>query len=168
MNIFRQSYIVLLSKLVIGEILMISLYLFVNIPKSILISIPQISEIISNYFWISVTYFFVLSILEIIMVSLIVLQWANEEYEIKDGMVYHRRGVFSRSEDVYTLKNLGSVNLMQNFWARLFNFGSVKLYSPILKQEFYIINVHNPKYVVSLIKQEEDRDNSQIIPRRRS
>lgn len=89
----------------------------------------------------------VLSLIELVIVLKVTLGWANNVYEIRDDSIIHRQGIFTLKEDVYTLRNLGSATIQQGFWGKLLNYGTITLSSPILKHEFYLLDVHNPENV---------------------
>lgn len=164
--IFRQSKLILIYKLVILEAVMIGLYLVVRVPK-IVISTQLDSEILSSINYLSLIYFAILSSLEIVLVAYTTLSWSLEEYIIQNGTISHIYGVFKRYENTYSLKNISSVNVNQSFLSNLFNIGTIKVFSPVLKQDFYIENVDNPQKVADLIKEEVESPKDKIIFRNR-
>lgn len=149
--IIRHSHIVLVSKLFAIQILLVFLYLVVRLPKIALFSrLDNSQNIVLNY--ISLGYFMVLSLIELILVLKVTLDWANNIYEIRDDSIIHRQGIFTLKEDVYTLRNLGSATLHQSFMGKLLNYGTITISSPILKHEFHLLNVHNPGKIVQSFK----------------
>lgn len=145
--IIRQSHVVLIVRLIGVEILLASIYLLVRIPKTVLISFLSDATQNSTLNFISVGYFIALSLLEMALVLKVALGWANNVYEIRDDSIIHRHGVFTLREDAYTLRNLGSATIQQDFWGKLFNYGTIILSSPILKHEFFLTDIHNPKNI---------------------
>jgi uncharacterized membrane protein YdbT with pleckstrin-like domain len=162
--IVHQSYVFLILKLIAIEILTLFLYLLIRLPKTIII-LPNssVSENISlNY--ITIIYFFILSLIQIIFTLKITLEWANNNYEIRDDSIIHRQGIFKIKEDIYTLRNLSSVTIEQSIWGKLFNYGTIILYSPIHKTNYYLINVQNPKKIIQTFYDNiEDTKKSEII-----
>jgi len=57
-------------------------------------------------------------------------------------------------EDAYSLKQISSTTLNQEFLGRLFNYGTIRIYSPILKQDYYLINVHKPNEIIKTLEDE--------------
>lgn len=166
--VFRQSKLILIYKLVILEILVIGLYFIVRIPKLIIGTQLNIEDdILSSFNYLSLVYFTILSSLEIILVAYTTLSWSLEEYIIQNSTISHIYGVFKRYENTYSLKNISSVNVNQSFFSNLFNVGSIKIFSPVLKQDFYIENVDNPQKIARKIKEEVESPKDKIIFRNR-
>ncbi len=165
--IVHQSYIFLIIKLIAIEILTLFLYLFIRLPKTIII-LPNssVSENISLSY-ITIIYFVILSLIQIIFTLKITLKQANNTYEIRDDSIIHRQGIFKIKEDIYTLRNLSSVTIEQSIWEKLFNYGTIILYSPIHKASYYLINVHHSKKIADTFYDNlEDTKKSQIIRRK--
>jgi len=162
--IVHQSNLFLIIKLIGIEILILFLYLFIRLPKTIFV-LPNlaINENISlNY--ITIAYFIILSLIKIIFIVKITLEWANNTYEIREDSIIHRKGIFNIKEDIYTLRSLSSVTIEQSIWGKLFNYGTIVLYSPIHKTNYYLINVHNPKKIADTFYDNiEDTQKSEII-----
>jgi hypothetical protein len=158
--VFRQSHIILVIKLLSIEILLVFLYLVIRIPKSLLLS-PYLDSSQNTFLTIAgIVYFSLLSLFELILVLQVVLRWANEEYEIREGSIIHRHGIFRLKEETFTLRNLASCRVSQNFFGKLFNFGTVTLSNPLLKRDLYLLNVHDPKKIVSSL--EDDLENQDV------
>jgi len=162
--IAHQSYVFLIIKLAAVEILILFLYLLIRLPKTIFV-LPNltISENISlNY--ITIIYFVILSLIKLLFTVKITLEWAGNVYEIRDDSIIHRKGIFNVKEDIYTLRSLSSVTIEQSIWGKLFNYGTIILYSPIHKTNYYIVNVHDPKKITDTLHDNiEDKKNSEII-----
>lgn len=157
--IFRKSHIFLILKLLYLEIFIVGLYLIVRIPKSIFFSsFLNLSE--NQFLNVSgVVYFIVLSIVEIILVLRITLGWSNEEFEIREESLVHRRGIFRLKQQTYTLKNLGSVNIYQGLVGKMLNYGNIVLTSPILKQDIVLSDIHNPQKILASLEDNIERTN---------
>ena len=168
--IFRQSHIILIFKLLFIEILLVFLYLVIRIPKSLLLS--SYFDTSQNTFLniAGIVYFSLLSLFELFLVLQVVLNWANEEYEIREGSVIHRKGIFRLKEEIFTLRNLASSRISQNFFGKIFNFGTITLSSPILKKDIYLVNVHNPKKIIISLEDDLESKNHQggVVLRRRN
>jgi len=150
--IIRQSHIVLIARLIAIELLLAFIYLVVRIPKTIFLSpyFDASQNSLSNFF--SLGYFMVLSFVELFLVLQVTLSWANEIYEIREDSILHRNGIFTLKEDVFTLRNLGSSTIQQGFFGKLLNYGTITLSSPVLKREYYLLNIHDPKKVVQSLE----------------
>src|SRR3989344_4296715 len=79
------------------------------------------------------------------MVSLIALKWVSEYTEIsKDGVVKHN-GILHKKEQKYACNFIEGATLNQSFLGLLFNYGTIELYDPALKEQVYLLNIANPK-----------------------
>lgn len=107
-----------------------------------------------------VIYFIVLSSIELIFVLQIALGWANEEYEIREDSLVHRKGILTLKQVTYTLRNLGSAKINQGPLGKIFNFGTIIITSPILKGDIILSDIHNPSQVLSLF---EDNINQSTV-----
>ncbi len=156
---FRKSHIILILRLFVLELVLVTLYLIVRIPK--LIVLPSLNDSptsqVFNYF--GLLYFLLLSVIELLLVLQITLDWSNEQYEIRQESLVHRRGIFNLKEQNYTLRNLGSANIYQNFIGKLLNYGTVIISSPILKNDIVLADIHNPQKIVSFLEHNIDESN---------
>lgn len=164
---FHQSHMSLIFRLILFEIILLILYLALRVPKSLFLQGGSDPEFFSDLNWIAIIYFIGLSVFQLIGIVLITLNWVSETYLIKENIIIHRKGLFNTTENTYSLQSLGSTTILQGILGKLLNYGTIKIYSPILKREFYLVNVHNPQQKVKLLEDElaaEGKD--RIIPRR--
>ncbi len=139
--ILRESVVLIIIRLILIEALFgFSLLLF-----SILYS--YINSYLNNSD-LSALYFIVLGgafLINIGMVSLIALKWTSEYTEIfKEGVVKHS-GILHRKEQKYACNFVERTTLNQSFLGLLFNYGTIELYDPALKEQVYLLNIANPK-----------------------
>lgn len=170
----RQSPFLLIAKLIVLEILFVSLYLAFRLPKFFL---PEVisQDIFVTWSMASILFFVIISLAQILATVLITISWTNEYYIIRPGDILHRQGLFSLKEETFSLVNVEAFTVDQSFIGKIFNFGSIKLYSPVLKQDYYLNNVSNPIKLKKTIEQTVDsaqvfaskRSNEMIIPFRR-
>ncbi len=112
--IVHQSYIFLILKLIAIEILTLFLYLLIRLPKTIIILPNSSASENISLSYITIIYFVILSLIKIIFMLKISLEWANNTYEIRDDSIIHRQRIFKIKEDIYTLRNLSSVTIEQS------------------------------------------------------
>lgn len=74
----------------------------------------------------------------------IMLDWYSRYYILRPGEVVCRRGIITREEKTYLLKHVESITCNQNFWERLFNYGTISLYNPLLNQQIDLTAIKNP------------------------
>lgn len=155
----RKSHIFLISRLIALEIILSIVYLLVRIPKSFIFSSGL--SLSDNQFLsiVGVLYFITLSIIELILVLKVTLDWVNEEFEIREESLVHRRGIFHLTQETYTLRQLGSANIYQGFVGRILNYGTIVIASPILKKDVFLTDIHNPQQVIKLLEDNIERSN---------
>ncbi len=139
--ILRESVVLIIIRLILTEALFgFSLLLF-----SILYSYINSYLNSTN---LSILYFIVLAgafLINVGMVSLIALKWTSEYTEIsKEGVVKHS-GILHKKEQKYACNFVEGATLNQSFLGLLFNYGTIELYDPALKEQVYLLNIANPK-----------------------
>jgi len=101
------------------------------------------------------TPWFILGFLMIKMLLVLysVCRWQASYYQITPEKVIYHKGVFSRHQEVFALKNIESIDLTQSCFGKLFHFGTLKLYAPTLNHRVFILNIHNPRKRMKLIEE---------------
>lgn len=139
--ILRESVVLIIIRLILTEALFgFSLLLF-SILYSYINSYLNSTDL-------STLYFIVLGgafLINVGMVSLIALKWTSEYTEIsKEGVVKHS-GILHKKEQKYACNFVEGATLNQSFLGLLFNYGTIELYDPALKEQVYLLNIANPK-----------------------
>ena len=168
----RQSPIVLVTRLFFLEFIFLAIYLLVRVPK-VLISPALPDELFAALNSVSVIIFLALSVLQVIFAVFITLSWTNEYYIIRSGDILHRKGTFTLNEETFSLRNVEAFTVDETFWGKIFGYGTIKFFSPVLKTDYYLMNVPNPLELKKTIERivAETRDGGasgeMIIPIRR-
>jgi len=164
---FRRSHILLIADLILLELFLVAIYLIFRIflpffNESFNILISDSTSVV-----IGVLYFTTLSIIELILILNVVVRWASEEYEVRDDTIVHKRGIFTTSEEKYSLRSLGNASITQSLFGKIFNYGTIRIYSPLLKQDYFISNVHDPRSILTSIEDDlSDKQSKETIIRR--
>ena len=158
--IFRESVVLIIIRLILAEAVFgFSLLLF-----SILYS--YINSYLNNTD-LSTLYFIVLAGVFLInawVVSFIALKWVSEYTEIsKEGAVKHS-GILHRKEQTYAYNFVEGATLNQSFLGLLFNYGTIELYDPALKEQVYLLNITNPKKNIEKIQKLVSKKVNRPIP----
>ncbi len=164
-NVYRQSHYILVFRLILIEIILAGLYLVIRIPKTYLLS-PSVSSSSSDFLNAAgFIYFLFLSLIELFLVVHTVLRWANEIYVVRGDSILHRRGIFTMKEDNITLQNMGSATIEQGILGKMLHYGTISVYSPVLKQEFKIENIPHPEQLVQTLygQMESQSEKNSII-----
>lgn len=136
----RQSIFFLLLKLFLIEILAalsILIYLVYILPGDL------ISRFGIDFFAIPV--FTAAVVIKTSFTFFIIIQWLEEYYEITPVEIIHRNGFIIKKEKAYRLEHLGSLEIDQNIFGRIFNYGTLRLYNWALDKQMYLYLIHNPK-----------------------
>jgi uncharacterized membrane protein YdbT with pleckstrin-like domain len=92
--------------------------------------------------------FILLTLIESFFTIFVVVQWINEYYEISPYEVTHKRGIFFKKQDRYSLQNIKQVTLHQTFFGKMFNYGTINLFDWRLDKCATLFAVHHPvKYL---------------------
>ena len=79
-----------------------------------------------------------------LLVLYIVLNWLYEFYITQPSGIIVRRGIIFSKEIQYSLGAIQSIGVQQGILGRIFNFGTVILYNPVLKSDLKLEFIHNP------------------------
>ena len=140
----RLSITLLLFRLILKDILItgiiISLYLLTSSSQYTLFGLGLL-----HY---SFILFVLLNIFETTLSILLIVQWINEYYEISTYRVIHRKGIFFKKEERYSLQNIKQVKIEQDVLGKLLRYGTVTLYDWRLNKSAVLFNIHHPhKYL---------------------
>jgi membrane protein YdbS with pleckstrin-like domain len=98
--------------------------------------------------WIIALIVIVLAALTNIALSLLFyFDWKSRTYEIRQEGIVETRGIIARREDTYPCHNIESITMKQDLMARYFNYGTIQLYDPALKQTVYLVNIKEPEKI---------------------
>lgn len=158
--ILRESIVLLIVRLIsIETILGVSLFLY-----SILIS--YINSYLMTIDLFSLT-FIVLGgalLINAGLVIFIALKWLSEYAEVsKEGIIKHS-GILYKKEQKYACNFVEGAKLEQSFLGLLFNYGTIELYDPALKDQVYLLNITNPKKHSVAIQKIISKQKNQSIP----
>jgi uncharacterized membrane protein YdbT with pleckstrin-like domain len=147
--VLRQSPFLLILRIIVAELTIMALhycirflinqgYQFFNSnPSLLIITVEVITIQIFNLYLLIVT----------------ILIWLNEYYILNPKEVIIKMGILSTKSTTYEIANLQSMSVSQNFIQKIFNFGTIKLFNPVLKEEIYLLNIPDPNKYGKIIQQ---------------
>ncbi len=163
-TIIRRTSFLLITRITFLEVLFMFIFLIFRVPAHIInIDRFSISSILLTY----LILYIILSLFKITILIIIVLKWMNDYYEVIPGTLLSRSGIFSTTENTFSLDNIEMEEIKQSFLGRIFHYGSLEIYNPLIKQRFYLTNIPYPKKHLALIKHYSKRSISRgtkIIP----
>ena len=75
----------------------------------------------------------------------IILKWHFEYIEITKEAIIKHKGIFYKKEEIFACNYIESITLNQDFIGMMFNYGTLKLFDPVLKEPIYLYNIASPK-----------------------
>lgn len=137
---------------------------------SLLVLLPLImlQEQISRYLPTLTVYALIALIFQAINTALIVLiflRWINTIYIVRPEEIIVQRGIWNIEEHKYTTEHIESVTVSQSFWGRVFNFGTLRLYSPSLDETLHLIDIPSPQLYASVIRRAEPKEKVRFMYR---
>ena len=166
--IIRKSIVVVVLKLVMLQAVFMLAYFFMRIAKNTMLGgLYYASNMSDTQFWLGLLLFLVLATTQMIITAYILLQWNREQYEIRDDSIIHTRGVVHNKEEVYSLNGVEAGKVRQGLMGRLLNYGTVSVFSPVLKKEYFLYDIPNPdlmKQTMLALLQNKSTKDEKIIP----
>lgn len=158
--ILREGFILIILRFIVTEAIFI-LALFI-----ISILFYYLSAYI-NTASLSILYLIILAIwflTNISLVASIYLKWNSEYTEVSaEGVVKHS-GILHRKEQKYACNFIEGAKVEQSFLGLLFNYGTIELYDPALKDQVYLLNISNPKKANKTIQRIVSKEKDKPMP----
>jgi membrane protein YdbS with pleckstrin-like domain len=159
----RQSVLVLIFKILLVELFMTIVHLMIGQ----LFSSLNILNLQFGVFFVGTWELLIFHIVNSIWLLTITTNWATTVYMIGEKQICITKGVFSKNTQSYDIKGVQEVKVNQNLIDRLFNFGTIHLYNPLLQSTITLSKIPKPEIYAEAIREERDKatDNDKIIPR---
>lgn len=132
--IVRKSVVVLGVNLVTLEFLFLIIF-FLRFPFYFFNLSNQGLSILFTINTLALIIYFVTKVFFVIFAT---LRFINNYYEIGPEEIISKSGIFSHKERTFYLKNVDSVTINQSFWGKMLNYGTVRLFNPVLNQYFWL------------------------------
>lgn len=146
--LIRESIVPLAFRVLFLQIITAALLYLINLTIVFLQEANLVSQTLPV---LSVVYGLII-ISSLIMAVYALYAWRNHRYVITKNGIKHRSGVLSYSEYDYSCTNIETIELEQDFWGKVFHFGTIKLYDPALQNQFYLADIGQPKKNMDLLK----------------
>ena len=95
----------------------------------------------------------ILSIFQIIIISIAILSWYSELYKIKKNKITYRRNKLFKEKDVVCLKDIKSVECFQKKFRSIVNYGAIKIKLNKNNKKITLRNIPSPCFYTKVIKQ---------------
>ncbi|MBI2028577.1 MAG: response regulator [Candidatus Levybacteria bacterium] len=145
----RESTALIAIRIIVSEIIFVVSFALIVGLISLLGSYIGITGAFSLYLVALV----MLLVFNIVIIFFIVARWHFEYTEVsKEGVVRHSGIIFSKKKEKYECNFVEAISFEQSFFGKLFNYGTIELYDPALKEKIYLLNVSNPKKYTELVE----------------
>lgn len=147
--VLRRSVFRLVTYFIAIEFLFDLLYIMIRIPF-MYITIPvQFQGFITALYFFS---FVVINIIKVFFISVGALRFVTSKYEIAMDGIRFKYGIISRKEKTFVYTYMQEVTFSQDFWGRVFNFGTIEIYNPAVKEKIILDSIPNPSKYAEIIK----------------
>lgn len=145
----RQSPALLVMRIITAELVIMILHYCIRFILNLVFLSLNTKQPLS----IVTTEAILIQILNLYILLIAILTWLNKQYIFNPKEVIIKTGVISTKSTTYEIANLQSMSISQNVIQKLFNFGSIKLFNPVLKEEIYIADIPDPHKYGEIIQQ---------------
>ena len=143
----HKSITVLLAKGLVAWLIVAVIYLiggvFISASNAQQIPANGIIQSAAN-FWPSITVTLIVLFLYGALILYITLDWITYYFILDSKSVISHGGIISSKEESYDMAGIESVEVIQGLLGRLFNFGTLVLFNPILEKELTLRNIPDP------------------------
>ncbi len=147
--VLRRSVFLLIINLISIEIFFDLIYIGLKFPSIYFSFSPALqNQLMPAYF----VCFVLLNIMKVIIMLIAALGWVTNRYHIGRGEIRYKSGILKHSEKIFLCNHTQQVTFEQGFWGRLFNFGSIEIYNPALKEKIYLDSVPDPSKCADIVK----------------
>ena len=160
-QILRQSPILFTVRIMFLSIVFSFIYFLISLIKHIYarpedsISIISINSIINHYDLIT---YFLLLLIQVIISFIIIIKWYTDYWILQKQNIIYKTGIFFVNKTYYKIENIEFVSLNQTMLGKLFDYGTIELINPLLKENIYLTNIGHPNLVLQVLLHRKERD----------
>lgn len=158
--IFRESVALIAIRLIGMEVLFAFSFFLVVVILSFIGSYFKIQDLFSEYLMILLT----LLIINIVIAFFIVIKWYFEYTELSREGLTRFSGIIHKKVKKYACNFVEIITFDQTFLGLIFNYGTLELYDPALKERIYLTNITDPKKNSKTVEKIISKENNQSIP----
>lgn len=147
-NMFLGCKKAILGVILLIIILSVSSYIIKFIGEMQVYLISSIKLPITRYVAIA---FFMIILINIIYIIWQILRWYSTEYMLTDFKIIVKTGVISTKKNYMPYTTVQDLNTSQGIFARLFNVGSIYIFSAYDNNHLELKNIFNPSEVEDII-----------------
>lgn len=103
--------------------------------------------------------------LESFIIILLFIHWSMKTYEIRPAELVFKSGFLKRRADIHSLKNMQTVYMTQSLLGRIFNYGNVRLFNPMSKEELLLEQITDPNLYAESLRQVLEEPSKDVLLR---
>ena len=160
----RQSIFILIIRLILGEAFIGLLFFLVRFP------VITNTEPLNFYYLSGIAYALVVAAIQIaniIIILYINLTWLRTTYTVRQKDIIVHRGIIHVTEVEYSTERIETVNVDQGIIGRIFNYGSVRVFNPVLKEDVVLENIPSPYLYAAVIANHQPKEVVRFFPQRK-
>ncbi len=154
-NVYRKSPFVIFVNLIYITLFFDILFLIINHDDNYTKYNHNIlSFLFGNDFIITIGLIFI----QIIAISIVIINWYNEYFIIKSNFLVYKKWLLFKSEKNFILNNIKSITTNAWFFWKIFNCGEIVIESDI-QEKIRISNISNTDWFIKLIWEQRNKIN---------
>lgn len=162
-QMIRRSTYTLLFKIILAEFLTEILYLSIGA----LINFASAGNPNINVEQLRFSLGLIMTAIGLGLFIAIISLWINEGISVDNDEITYKNGVFNSKVSTYPYANIQRVTVEQSVIGKMFNFGTINLYTPLLGQDLVFHEMPSPHELAAIIKQKLNKpDREQFLIRR--
>ena len=80
--------------------------------------------------------------------------------------IIEENGIIRIVETAFSTERIETVKVSQNLWGRIFNYGTLIVYNPVLKADLTLFNIPAPYKYAEIIESREAKETVRFFPKR--
>lgn len=159
----RTSLILLIVQLVVLQVVLGTASLLTRYP---LIALADAIEPVMSAGFLYAVLTIGFQIFNLTFVIWMVLTWAQTMFIIRPKEIVIHRGIWRITENAYSTERIEEVDVDQSFLGRLFNYGTLRVYNPMLKMDLILPNIPDPHTYAEVVKRSQSKEIVRFYPKR--
>lgn len=157
---FRETPLLLTFRLIGIVLLFLISYFLISLLMTFVSPYLNLALLPPSY----VGLFFIMLIVSVIVAIFIVLKWQSEYTILTPSGIMQYSGILQKREQRYACSFVEAIKMEQSLLGSIFNFGTLSLYDPEIKEDIYLENITDPKKSIDLIKKILSRNDKPPMP----
>lgn len=147
-TVIKRSPAALAIKIIFGELMLEAAYLMISFTLSLLESQGIAANVEPARYLAKI----LLGIMGIGLIAIPFAQWAAHSITIRNNEIEVKDGIVKTKSTAYPMMGIQSVEVKQSLLGRLLNYGSARMYVPVLGRELEFTELPSPHDVADAVK----------------